>query len=66
VVLKTTGKKRGQACYAPLNYAILDGSIYCIAGWGTTAHWLVNLKADPHVELLLPGGSQTSEASISP
>lgn len=57
MVLKTTGKKSGQARYAPLNYAIIDGSIYCIAGWGKAAHWLVNLKADPHVELLLPGGA---------
>lgn len=57
MVLKTTGKKSGQIRYAPLNYALLDGSIYCIAGWGKTAHWLVNLKADPHVELLMPGGA---------
>ena len=57
MVLKTTGKKSGQARYAPLNYAILDGSLYCIAGWGQAAHWLVNLKADPHVELLMPGGA---------
>ena len=57
MVLKTTGRKSGQTRYAPLDYAILDGNIYCIAGWGKTAHWFANLKADPHVELLMPGGA---------
>jgi deazaflavin-dependent oxidoreductase (nitroreductase family) len=57
MVLKTTGKKSGRPRYAPLNYAILDGNIYCIAGWGKTAHWFANLKADPRVELLMPGGA---------
>jgi deazaflavin-dependent oxidoreductase (nitroreductase family) len=57
MVLKTTGKKSGEPRYAPLNYAILEGNIYCIAGWGKTAHWFANLKADPHVELLMPGGA---------
>jgi len=57
MVLKTIGKKSGNTRYAPLNYAILDGNVYCIAGWGRTSHWFANLKADPHVEMLMPGGA---------
>jgi deazaflavin-dependent oxidoreductase (nitroreductase family) len=57
MVLKTTGAKTGKTRYTPLNYAILDGSVYCIAGWGQVSHWYRNLRAHPGVELLLPGGA---------
>jgi deazaflavin-dependent oxidoreductase (nitroreductase family) len=57
MVLKTTGNKSGQPRYAPLNFAILDGNVYCIAGWGKQTHWFANLKADPHVELIMPGAA---------
>lgn len=57
MLLKTTGKKSGKARYAPVNYAILGGNVYCIAGWGRTSHWFANMEADPHVELLMPGGA---------
>lgn len=57
LVLKTTGHLSGQIRYAPVNYAIRDGNIYCAAGWGSKTHWFANLKADPHIELLMPGRS---------
>jgi deazaflavin-dependent oxidoreductase (nitroreductase family) len=57
MVLKTVGAKTGKTRYTPLNYAILDGQVYCIAGWGQLAHWYRNLLAHPDVELLLPGGA---------
>lgn len=57
MVLKTTGAKTGRARYTPLNYAILNGHVYCLAGWGTIAHWHRNLRAHPEIECILPGGA---------
>ncbi len=57
MVLKTTGSKSGKSRYAPVNYTIVEGSVYCIAGWGRACHWFTNLEANPHVELLMPGGA---------
>lgn len=57
MVLKTTGKKSGKVRYAPVNYAIIDGSVYCVPGWGRGSHWFSNLKANPNVELQMPGGA---------
>jgi len=34
MVLKTIGHKSGLTRYAPVNYAILDGNIYCLSGFG--------------------------------
>jgi deazaflavin-dependent oxidoreductase (nitroreductase family) len=54
MVLKTIGHKTGQARYTPVNYAISDGNIYCLAGWRRVAHWYRNLGAHPKVELIMP------------
>jgi len=55
VVLKTTGAKSRQIRCAPMNYTIINGQIYCVAGWGRATHWFANLRAHPTVTLLLPG-----------
>jgi deazaflavin-dependent oxidoreductase (nitroreductase family) len=55
MVLKTRGRKSGKVRYAPVNYAISGGSVYCIAGWGRSTHWFANLREYPSVEVLLPG-----------
>ncbi len=57
MVVKTTGHKTGRVRYVPVNYAILDGSVYCLAGFGAASHWYRNVQANPSVELLLPGRS---------
>lgn len=57
MVLKTVGCKSGKIRYAPVNYAIADGCVYCMAGLGTRAHWYRNLRAQPCLEVLLPGGA---------
>jgi deazaflavin-dependent oxidoreductase (nitroreductase family) len=54
MVIKHRGRKSGQIRYAPVNYAEVDGDIYCTAGFGTETHWYQNLQADPSVELWLP------------
>ena len=56
MVLKTIGLKTGKERYAPVNYAILDGNIYCMAGFGTGTHWYRNLQAQPNIEIIAPSG----------
>lgn len=56
MVLKTIGRKTGQVRYTPVNYALLNGNIYCLAGFGEVAHWYRNLQAHPELEVILPGG----------
>jgi deazaflavin-dependent oxidoreductase (nitroreductase family) len=56
MVVKTIGRKTGKQRYAPVNYAIRNGSIYCMAGFGKGTHWYRNLQAHPNIELITPGG----------
>lgn len=57
MVLKTVGRKTGKARYAPVNYAILNGHVYCLAGFGAASQWYRNLRTQPRIELILPGGA---------
>lgn len=57
MVVKTIGRKSGKLRAVPLNYAIINGNVYCLAGFGKVAHWYANIKAHPQVELLMPGGA---------
>jgi deazaflavin-dependent oxidoreductase (nitroreductase family) len=56
MVIKHTGRKSGLTRYAPVNYAMVGGDIYCTAGFGTKADWYRNLMDIPEVELWLPDG----------
>ena len=56
MVLVTTGRKTGKRRLVPLNFATDPGVVYCLAGFGRTTHWLVNLLADPRCEVWLPDG----------
>ena len=55
LVLRTRGRTTGQMREAPLGYAVVDGRVVVIAGYGREAHWFGNAIAHPKVELLLPG-----------
>jgi deazaflavin-dependent oxidoreductase (nitroreductase family) len=55
MVLKTTGRKSGKIRYSPVNYAIMNGNVYCIAGWGHISDWYRNLIAKTSIEVILPG-----------
>jgi len=39
MVITHTGRKSGLSRRTPVNYAILDGDIYCAAGFGALADW---------------------------
>jgi deazaflavin-dependent oxidoreductase (nitroreductase family) len=54
MVLSTIGHKTGRLRHTPVNYALIDGDVYCIAGFGTLAHWARNLAAVPEAEVQLP------------
>ena len=56
MVLKTIGRKTGKERYVPVNYAILDGNIYCMVGFGKDSHWYRNLQAQPNIEIIIPSG----------
>jgi len=59
MVMRMVGRKTGKVRYVPVNYAIHNGNVYCVAGFGKTSHWYRNLQAQPQVELMLPGGALT-------
>jgi deazaflavin-dependent oxidoreductase (nitroreductase family) len=55
MVLRTRGRRTGLIRPAPLGYVVLDGAIYCCAGFGENTAWYRNVLADPWVEVVLPG-----------
>ena len=64
MVLQTIGRKSGKPRLTPLNYALADGYIYCMAGFGSGTHWLANLKANPVVEIHVGGTALRGIAEI--
>lgn len=56
MVLNHYGRKTGKRLQTPLNYAEVNGEIYCLAGFGSAADWYKNVKANPQVEVWLPNG----------
>jgi deazaflavin-dependent oxidoreductase (nitroreductase family) len=56
MVLVHTGRKTGRMHRTPVNYASVDGEIYCVAGFGQISDWYRNVKANPAVEVWLPDG----------
>jgi deazaflavin-dependent oxidoreductase (nitroreductase family) len=56
MVLTHTGRKTGLTRRTPVNYALVDGEIYCTVGFGHLSDWYRNIIADPKVELWLPDG----------
>ena len=57
LLLRTTGRRTGQAREVALGYAIMDGAVYVSAGFGPRTHWYRNLLEEPRVEVILPGGA---------
>jgi deazaflavin-dependent oxidoreductase (nitroreductase family) len=55
MVLRTHGRRTGRARYVALDYVLDDGSVYCLAGFGRTTHWFLNLLHEPGVKVMLPG-----------
>ncbi|HQY92324.1 nitroreductase family deazaflavin-dependent oxidoreductase [Caldilinea sp.] len=56
MVLVHTGRKSGRRRRTPVNYALIDGDVYCVSGFGSRADWRQNLLVNPAVEVWLPSG----------
>jgi len=56
MIITHTGRKSGLRRRTPVNYALVDGEIYCTAGFGYTSDWYRNILAQPQVEVWLPDG----------
>jgi deazaflavin-dependent oxidoreductase (nitroreductase family) len=56
MVIQHVGRKTGLVRQTPVNYAELDGEVYCTAGFGAVSHWYRNLLANPAVKIWLPNG----------
>ena len=62
MVLKVIGRKTGKLRYAPVNYAIHAGKVYCMAGFGHLSDWYRNLRASASFEAILPAGAISGTA----
>ncbi len=56
MVLTHVGRKSGKTYRQPLNYALADGDVYCVAGFGAISDWYKNITANPRVQVWLPDG----------
>ncbi len=54
MVITHTGRRSGRRLHNPVNYAVVDGDVYCTAGFGEKSDWYRNLRAHPEVEVWLP------------
>ncbi len=56
MVITHTGRKSGTKRRTPVNFAVVDDEIYCVAGFGAVSDWYRNILANPQVEVWLPDG----------
>jgi len=56
IVIVQTGRKSGLRRFTPVNFAELDGELYCCAGFGKISDWYQNILANPRVEVWHPQG----------
>ena len=58
----TTGRRSGRPHTVEIWFAVVDRSIYVLAGGRGRADWVRNLRADPAVEVTLEGRRYRAEA----
>ena len=63
MVIRHRGRKTGREYLTPVNYAIVDGEIYCMAGFGAKCDWYRNILAAPVNQLWLPEGRREAHAA---
>ena len=56
MVITQIGRKSGIKRRTPVNYALADDEVYCVAGFGSGSDWYRNIIANPQVEVWLPDG----------
>jgi len=63
MVIEHRGRRSGRHYTTPVNYAPVNGDVYCLAGFGPQTDWYRNILADPNVRLWLPQGKRSAHAS---
>jgi len=63
MVLKVIGRKSSKLRYAPVNYTIYKGSVWCISGGRKSSDWYKNLQVTPAIEMIMPGGALYGQMS---
>lgn len=58
MVIKHRGRRSGKEYLTPVNYALVEGEIFCAAGFGSISDWYRNMLVYPRVELWLPEGKR--------
>lgn len=61
MVIVHIGRKSGLVRQTPVNFAIVDGELYCTAGFGRVSDWYRNIRVQPKVEVWLPHGRWMGE-----
>lgn len=56
MVITHRGRKSGRQFRTPVNFAEVNGEIYCLVGFGEGSDWYQNVLQSPQVEIWLPGG----------
>jgi deazaflavin-dependent oxidoreductase (nitroreductase family) len=56
MVIVHKGRKTGLTRKAPVNYAMVNGDLYCVAGFGKDTDWYRNVLANPEIEIWHPDG----------
>ena len=56
MVITHKGRKTGYKRLSPVNFAIINGEIYCTAGFGEKSDWFQNILMNPNVEVWLTEG----------
>lgn len=64
MVIKNTGRKSGRTRYAPVNYCIYQGDLYCLAGFGRISDWYKNILVNPKIEVIHPDGPIAGLAEV--
>jgi deazaflavin-dependent oxidoreductase (nitroreductase family) len=62
MVITTTGRKSGLKRQTPVNYAVQNGELYCMAAFGPNSDWYRNLHSNPKVEVWMPDSWWAGEA----
>ena len=63
LVIQHGGRKSGKQYLTPVNYALVDGEVYCTAGFGPRTDWYRNILAEPSVRVWLPQGWRSVRAA---
>jgi deazaflavin-dependent oxidoreductase (nitroreductase family) len=56
MMIEHRGRRSGRRRYAPVNYAIVEGELYCTAGFGPVSDWYRNIVANPNIEVWMTDG----------